>query len=109
MAQTFSKCWLIVSFAINQRTIAATLCENRTRPNTTCEGKCFLRKQMAAQDKQESAPLNGGKEKFEILLFNEAATAMLVEPYTAITTRFPVYAAPTIQQDMAAVFHPPRV
>ncbi|WP_315814727.1 hypothetical protein [Paraflavitalea speifideaquila] len=44
MAQTFSKCWLVVGFAINQRTIAATLCENRAKPNSTCQGKCYLRK-----------------------------------------------------------------
>lgn len=109
MAQTFSKCWLIVSFALNQRTIAATLCENRTKPNSSCHGKCYLRKQMAAQDKQESAPLNGGKEKFEVLLFNEVAKEILPEPITAISNHFPAYTATTIQRSVAAIFHPPRV
>ena len=109
MAQTFSKCWLIVGFAINQRTIAATLCENRAKPNSSCHGKCYLRKQMAAQDKQEGAPLNGGKEKFEVLLFNEVAKEVPVEPITAIFTHFPDYTAYTLQQDAAAIFHPPRV
>jgi hypothetical protein len=108
MAQTFSKCWLMVSFAINQRTIAATLCENRAKPNSSCHGKCYLRKQMANQEKQESAPLNGGKEKFEVLLFNEVSKVMPVEPVTDISTYFPAYTAATIQQSAAAIFHPPR-
>ena len=107
--QTFSKCWLVVGFVINQRTIAATLCENRAKPNSSCHGKCYLRKQMAAQDKQESAPLNGGKEKFEVLLFNEVSKEMPVEPVTAISTHFPAYTAATIQRSAAAIFHPPRV
>lgn len=108
MAQTFSKCWLVVSFAINQRAIAATLCENRAKPNSSCHGKCYLRKQMAAQEKQEGAPLNGGKEKFEVLLFNEVCKELTVEPFTAISTPFSVYAAAPIQRDNAAIFHPPR-
>jgi hypothetical protein len=108
MAQTFSKCWLVVSFVINQRTIAATLCENRAKPNSDCHGKCYLRKQMTAQDKQESTPMNGGKEKFEVFLFNEVSKETPVEPYTEVSTRFPAYTAHTIQQDAAAIFHPPR-
>ncbi len=108
MAQTFSKCWLVVSFAINQRTIAATLCENRAKPNSDCHGKCYLRKQMTAQDKQESTPMNGGKEKFEVFLFNEVAEEAHLELSIEISTRFPAYAAHIIQQDVAAIFHPPR-
>jgi hypothetical protein len=108
MAQTFSKCWLVVSFAINQRAIAATLCENRAKPNSSCHGKCYLRKQMAAQEKQEGAPLNGSKEKFEVLLFNEVSKEMTVEPLTAITTPFSAYTAAPIQRGNAAIFHPPR-
>lgn len=108
MAQTFSKCWLVVSFAINQRTIAATLCENRAKANSSCQGKCYLRKRMAAQDKQESLPLNGGKEKFEVLMFNEVSKEMSLEYFTVITSSFPSYTAGPIQQDHAAIFHPPR-
>jgi hypothetical protein len=109
MAQTFSKCWLVVGFVINQRTIAATLCENRAKPNSSCHGKCYLRKQLAAQDQQESAPLNGGKEKFEVLLFNQVAEQMPVEPVTAKSNHFPAYTATTIQRSAAAIFHPPRI
>jgi hypothetical protein len=108
MAQTFSKCWVVVSFAINQRTIAATLCENRAKANSTCQGKCYLRKKMAAQQKQESAPLNGGKEKFEVLLFNELSEEMNIEPFTMIATHIPTYRMATLQQEAAAIFHPPR-
>lgn len=109
MAQTFSKCWLIAGFVLNQRTIAATLCENRATPNSSCHGKCYLRKQMAAQEKQERAPLNGGKEKFEVLLFNEVTKEIAVEPIINNSIHFPAYTAATLQQAAAAIFHPPRV
>lgn len=108
LAQTFSKSWICVSFAINQRKIAATLCENRAKINSTCKGKCYLRKQMAAQDQQENSPLNGGKDKFESFLFNEVADAVRFEPLTDPAAAFPHYQAPILQQDAAAIFHPPQ-
>lgn len=108
MAQTFSKCWLVVSFAINQRSIAATLCENRAKPNSSCQGKCYLRKKMAAQEKQETAPLNGGKEKFEVLLFNDVSRAVSAEPVAVISFHYPAYQAAVLEQEAAAIFHPPR-
>lgn len=108
MAQTFSKCWLVVRFTLNQRVIAATLCENRAKLNSTCAGKCYLRKQLAAQEKQENAPLQGGKEKFEVLLFNEEPNRVLVESFAFNTTFFPSYQAAVLQQEAAAIFHPPR-
>lgn len=108
LAQTFSKSWIVVSFAVNQRKIAATLCENRAKINSSCQGKCYLRKQMAAQDQQENSPLNGGKEKFETFLFNEVADAVTLEPLATLVASFPRYQAPILQQEAAAIFHPPR-
>lgn len=108
LAQTFSKSWIVLSFAINQRKIAATLCENRNKVNSSCHGKCYLRKQMAAQDQQENAPLNGGKEKFETFLYSEAASTLSFVPLAIHAPSFPRYQAPILQQDAAAIFHPPR-
>lgn len=107
LAQTFSKCWMVVGFALNQRTIAATLCENRNNPNSSCQGKCFLRKQMANEERQENSALgNSAKEKFEVLLPDDAnpiAAAALI-----VNNSFPAYTAATITQQSAAIFHPPR-
>jgi hypothetical protein len=107
LAQTFSKCWMVVGFVLNQRTIAATLCENRNKPNSSCQGKCYLRKQLANEERQENAPLgNSAKEKFEVLLPDDkniiAAAAFIVN------NSFPAYTAATITQESAAIFHPPR-
>jgi hypothetical protein len=107
LAQTFSKCWMVVSFVLNQRTIATTLCENRSNPNSSCHGKCYLRKQLANEERQENAALgNSAKEKFEVLLPDDknviAAAAFIVD------NPFPAYTAATITQESAAIFHPPR-
>jgi hypothetical protein len=107
LAQTFSKCCMVVSFMLNQRTIATTLCENRSNPNSSCQGKCFLRKQLANEERQENAALgNSAKEKFEVLLpddKNAISAAAFI-----INNSFPAYTAATITRESAAIFHPPN-
>lgn len=51
--QTFNRVVIVFGFYANQKTIAATLCENRDRPILKCEGKCHLAKQLLAQEKKE--------------------------------------------------------
>jgi hypothetical protein len=110
LAQTFSKCWLVVGFALNQKTIAATLCENRNNANSSCHGKCYLRKQLANEESQENAALgNSGKEKFEVLLPYNAAGEAVAATVRLIPVSFPVYTAAILQQEPAAIFHPPQV
>ena len=66
--QPFSKIWIVVSFKINQDTIAKTLCVKKEEKNNTCQGKCHLKKQLdkADEEEQKQAPINQ-KEKYEVL------------------------------------------
>lgn len=50
---TFSRVMIVFDFYANQKTIAATLCENRDRPMLKCEGKCLLAKKLLAQEKKD--------------------------------------------------------
>jgi hypothetical protein len=109
LGTTFSKCWLVVGFAINQKTIAATLCENRNKPELSCHGKCYLRKQMANEERQENAALgNSGKEKFEVVVPDQAAPSV-VATARLNPTSFPIYKAAILQQEPVSIFHPPQV
>jgi hypothetical protein len=51
--QTFSRVVIVFGFYANQKTIAATLCENKDKPILKCEGKCQLAKKILAQEKKE--------------------------------------------------------
>jgi hypothetical protein len=55
--QTFSGAVVTAWFYINQKHIAATLCENRDRPSLKCCGKCQLRKALSQKNKQQNEPL----------------------------------------------------
>ena len=57
LLQSFSKVWIILSFKVNQDYIARVLCINRDKPGQACNGKCYLMKQMKAQEEQEKKQL----------------------------------------------------
>jgi hypothetical protein len=66
--QPFSKLWIVVSFKFNQESIAKTLCVKKEIKKNTCQGKCYLKKQLdkADEKEQKQAPTNT-KEKVEVL------------------------------------------
>ena len=51
--QTFSRVVIVFGFYANQKTIAATLCENKDKPVLKCEGKCLLAKKLQAAEKKD--------------------------------------------------------
>lgn len=66
--QPLSKIWIVVSFKINQDTIAKTLCVKKEIKGNTCQGKCHLKKQLdkADEEEQKQTPTSS-KEKVEVL------------------------------------------
>lgn len=66
--QPLSKAWIVVSFKLNQDTIAKTLCVKKEIKKNTCLGKCYLKKQLdkASEQEQKQAP-TGTKEKAEVV------------------------------------------
>jgi hypothetical protein len=57
--QSFNNTVIVFGFYLNQKKIAATLCENRYRPILHCDGKCVLAKKI----KQEESRNNQNPER----------------------------------------------
>ncbi|WP_149207779.1 hypothetical protein [Flavobacterium johnsoniae] len=53
MGSNFSRYFVLAGFQANSRYIADTLCENRTRPQLHCNGKCYLIKKLKQADESE--------------------------------------------------------
>ena len=109
LGQTFSKSLIVLNFRMNQKTIAATLCENRTKPKTCCLGKCYLGKQLNKDENAQNTPLKGGSSlKFEVVLYSEKKA----ETHYLIFNDKPVhvsrYTDPISQQVINTIFHPPQ-
>jgi hypothetical protein len=66
--QPFSKIWIVISFKINQESIAKTLCIKKEIKENTCQGKCHLKKQLDKADEREQKQTpKTQKEKVEVL------------------------------------------
>lgn len=66
----FSKVTIFIHFKIKQDYIAKTLCINKDIPNSTCKGRCHLKKKLEKQDEQEEKQLTKSQlEKFQKITF----------------------------------------
>lgn len=107
--QTFSPFVIQTEYLLNKSYIAKNLCVNRDKPMMHCNGKCFLAKQLRAQEKQEQQAPDSKKEKFEVQPFflpddinliniRPVSTIAFCETKDIKTSNFP-----------RSVFHPPMV
>lgn len=99
-----------VAFAVRQGYIAERLCENRDRPETHCNGRCYLLKQMEAEREHERQRRAAGFE----LLFAAAPLVPVAPALTAPAPRVtPPWAVLVVTEPAAGpptgIFHPPRV
>ena len=86
-------------------------CENKNKPKLHCNGKCSLKKKMAAQEQSDpKAPSlpNNFKDFQEITLFFEAQPAL---PFRAVAPEDfptePYYQAFLPQSPVEDIFKPP--
>lgn len=68
LLQAFDKGLLWSGFCLNQRYIAAELCENKDKPQLHCEGHCVLRKALEKLDDQKTANHSPKEAKTEVLI-----------------------------------------
>lgn len=94
-------------FKANQKYIAATLCENRDKPQMHCEGKCFLMKKLKeAQEKekkQEEASQKKGIQDVFILTSSIALSFYEVSPKKT-KPAFILFRLPKVSTE---ILHPP--
>ncbi len=71
MLPILTKIGILIDFRINQDFIAKVLCVNKDKPNTACNGKCYLSEQLkkVEEQKEKQAPNNPKVEKLEVLYY----------------------------------------
>jgi len=95
----FLKSVVLIEFKVNQKFIAETLCENKDKPELNCEGKCYLKTQLA---KAESAPAD-----FPDFRNIKDLSPFVVQIFTKARTVFFIHKEST-QNGMECVFIPRR-
>lgn len=99
---------IYLNFKYNQKELAATVCENKDKPKSCCEAKCYLEKEIKKEDKRQSdsSPIKDKTEKSELrtglltFIFNPAI----------IQNQMILSKSGTLPDDVSSsVFHPPSL
>jgi len=111
LLQTFSREVLVVDYALNQATITARFCVNKSRPMLHCNGKCHLAKQLKQQQEQETKAPNALKEKLEMLpLADSRHWVPLAPPYVWLPRCYQPAAVPALRSErVERLLQPPQV
>ncbi len=109
ICQTFDKNFISLNFYVNQNYVASKLCENRSKPDMHCNGKCQLQKKInneAAKDKQNPERRN---EKSNEVISSRTFFATLTLPLAiSIKKNYLTAPAGTPVDQSSQFFHPPE-
>ena len=73
----------VTYYNINKEYIAKELCINKSRPASTCKGKCYLSKKMKEQEKQEQTIPSVVKGLEEAVFYSPKHAFTFTPVYTA--------------------------
>ena len=63
--QCAAKSVIFISFKLNQKELAETVCVNKDKPKSCCAAKCYLEKEIKKEDKRQSELPSSIKDKAE--------------------------------------------
>lgn len=70
LLQFFGKVSVFVSFKMNQKYIANNICEKKDIPQNTCEGGCFLKKELQKEAEKAEKTKNNNKNISDFYIQN---------------------------------------
>ncbi|HRP55846.1 hypothetical protein [Agriterribacter sp.] len=105
--QTFSSFVIRADYFINKSYIARVLCINKEKPQTHCNGKCYLTKQLDQQEKQDQQAPVPKWEKFDMQPFFLPKDLDFLNDRLLVTTEYPIENEMLTFSFPRSIFHPP--
>ncbi|MFK7048625.1 hypothetical protein [Flavobacterium columnare] len=101
----------VFSYIINYDYVSTVLCENKNKPELKCNGKCYLKKQMAKTSEEEK-PLQKNTKQIkleqELLFFYPNLNGLtLLNPTFSFKTTTTLYINLYYFLEENFIFHPP--
>lgn len=108
LTANLSRCFLFAAFSLNQKYIAAKLCENRDKPVLNCKGKCYLAKKIKqAEEKEKNQERQSQKNNFQEALMTRKVSLIAPVPQIVHTSFFELPFS--LSNRSSDFFQPPRV
>ena len=111
MLPTFSPWGTIAYFHINRDYIAKVWCENQSRPQLNCNGKCFLAKKLKLQQDKKDKETSERIENVPLLQLYSTALIVFDIPLVSFIERYtPIFYYKTswYYSFLKTPFQPPR-
>ena len=105
--QTFSKQLIYADYLWNKDYVSNVLCVNKAKPQSHCQGKCHLKKQLETNSKQQDSEKQS-KTGIEIVSVSPSENQFSYLPGSATTYFFKFVTARVISFH-ESIFHPPGV
>ena len=105
--QCFYKLGVIGYFQLNQEYIAEVFCINKENPLSTCNGQCFLSRNLDLADDSEKLPSRVRNEKIEIPNFLISESTFSFKATTEPVMRNFAYTNTYRFEYTSTAFHPP--
>jgi hypothetical protein len=97
---------IVASFEVNRAVIAKTLCVKRNQTGNSCNGKCYLKKQLDTESKKTNC-LSSDKALSETQ-FIEQVASVFFNLIQISSFYFVPYQKDSPIQLYCSIFHPPR-
>lgn len=109
LLQVSSKLVILMNYYTHKDYIAAHLCENRDKPKMKCCGKCYLRKQLN-KDERNDKQRTEKNETVVTLFCQQTPSFKLSQQYFFIDKAFTIrYTNDYRYNHLVRIFHPPTV
>ena len=93
---------------MNKNYIAANLCENKSKPEMKCNGKCYMKKQLKSNDENQNKFPFGVKEFQEIIFFYSHSDTNIINYNDFSDISFTRFIIPKFTSPFFSIFHPPQ-
>jgi len=108
MIQYFNKVEIIVCYQLNKDFISSTFCENKSKPELQCDGKCFMKKQLKATDEDQSKTPITVRDFQEIIFFCSHSEILLPKQNCLPDLCFENYLNTKYTSPLFPIFQPPK-
>jgi len=107
----FGKSWVLISFKLNQESIAKNLCVQRNIKNNSCHGCCQLKKRLAEKERQEQKQLPRGTNEKSPFSGDYLCKELNNTVHRSSIKKGPFmnYDNSLLNRSLDALFHPPQV
>ena len=100
---------LCAYYQVNKKTIAATLCVNKNKPQMHCDGQCYLGKQLKKAEENEKRQNQSLREKDEVITIYDQKIELSYIPSFSFVSYIGYYTDRVLTSPHLVLDQPPRV